>query len=751
MAKRVSVTYKVIDEFSAAQQKYAAGVKQASDATKDFQRAAGGSGGSSFWRQGAQDLFYMAGAATQVYNSFAQVFSIADQWADMGVSAERNKIALQSLTGVGAEYENQVRSIIDATRGMVTEGEAAGYAYRLQRFGLADTADEMERFMRTVSIVSAINPQLGGTAEAINQIQLTLSNMSFMRLDQLGISAGQVRARMEELGKAQKNLSTDEKFQIAVMEQLDEQANAVGDSILEMTDAQERMKTRWKGFKEWAGLEIAEGFEGIASAAEGAKAAIDEVGVTGLAGALIFGTPNVIEEQRRQNYWSEAQIMGQTGPMEGQRAAGGYGLYNPPVNAQFAQPWHQYAYDYYLRPQAGRFRDASAMPDDLFGTAPNYRTDFGYQSPARITSTPAMDMDSYYSRQRESYYQSSRPGGLGESLGGAWRKGTTEFGDFAGQAQEVIDLLPLMTQGATNFAGVISGVGTDMGAMVDQAQVLADMTLQETWGLGATNFDSSVYSEMTDALQDAGIEGDLAAQAIQAFEINTGMANSSSAIFKDQLDELTVSLQNGEINATEYALAVGDLSRQDFSWADRVAQSMTEAGDLQGAIDYIDALKGMSSGDWQAFDTLGSAMTTGAQNITGFISGKTKDEITQDQGLVSNLSQVDADLDVVLGKISLIQLQGGTDISNFTTAASGDFDVFAQSAGQNLDKIQNNIDSLSGRHISVFMDVIPGIMAGVNSGAPAVPGGGSPNVASNIVDRGIGGVIIHHAHGNIVG
>ena len=694
--KRVTVTYKVVDEFSQPQAKYAAGVKAAEQATKSLQRSAGDRG---TWGQAAFNFNELANSAIKIYSAFTQVFSIADQWADMGVGAERNKIALQSLTGAGKEYEDQVRAIIDATRGAVTEGEAAGYAYRLQRFGLAETSDEMERFMRTVSIVSAINPQLGGTAEAINQIQLTLSNMSFMRLDQLGISAGQVRQRMEELGKAQKDLSTEEKFQIAVMEQLDEQANAVGDSILEMTDAQDRMKARWKGFKEDWGLKIAEGFEAIAQSAEGAAIAIDKVGYVDFVketGKQLMITGGEVAQTARYAAGIDELVTGNLAPAYRRQR-----IYRPAgMDQGFFEP-----------PASG----GSEFSTPLIGPVEG-------------------DYSAYYARQQQQdFYSHGRPQtGFRQQMRGVGTMAGQEFGDFAGQAQEVIDLLPLIQTGFSNVAGAIADGQSTLGQMVTDADTLANMSLAEFWGTGASAFDSDVYSEMTQALSDAGIEGEAAAAAIQAYQINTGMANASSEIFRDNLADLSEKFRTGQMTAAEYALAVGDLARQDFSWADKVAQSMANAGDLQGAIEYIEALKNMTPESWQAFNTLGTAMSEGIGNMQNILFGGGG----EDTEMVPGLTVANEELDVVLGKVSLLALEGPDHITTFTDAGAASFTAFSDSAVSDLDRIQGNAAKLNGLRFSVFMDVIPTLMGGVGGGTPVVPGGGSPNVAPNIVPTG---------------
>jgi len=78
-----------------------------------------------------------------------------------------------------------------------------------------------------------LNPALGDVDQTMSQIQLTIANMSFMRLDQLGISVTDVKNRIKELQAETAGMSREQAFQIAVMAELEEQAaGGVGRKIL---------------------------------------------------------------------------------------------------------------------------------------------------------------------------------------------------------------------------------------------------------------------------------------------------------------------------------------------------------------------------------------------------------------------------------------------------------------------------------------------------------------------------------------
>jgi len=219
-------------------------------------------------RSGAQDIFFMTNAAQQMYAAFSKPFRVADDLAQMGFAAERSRIALTNMLGSAAEYDRWMRAIKTATHGTISEMEAAGLAYQSLRLGLATTADEAQEFIRVATIIGAASPQLSGTADAISEIGLTIANMSWRRLDQLGLSVSEVKARMEELMDLNANLTQEEAFQQAVMEGLTEQANMLGDELIEVGAATQRWKVVWNELKTDIGWKIGEGFDGAIIAAE---------------------------------------------------------------------------------------------------------------------------------------------------------------------------------------------------------------------------------------------------------------------------------------------------------------------------------------------------------------------------------------------------------------------------------------------------------------------------------------------------
>lgn len=237
---------------------------RAETATSSFANLAGRAGGGL--GQIAFSLNQIYGASQLVGGAFRTVFNTANEWKNMGAQAQRSAIALDAYAGSAEEAAKWTDAVADAARGSMTEGQAAAEAYRLMKFGLADTAEAAGQFVRDIAIVTAVNPMLKDTASAIEQIQLTIANQSYMRLDQLGISASAVKDRIADLRSEISGLSQPEAFEMAVMAEISAQADTVGDSVLELDERQQRLNARFDQFKEDVGKGALLVFESLAIA-----------------------------------------------------------------------------------------------------------------------------------------------------------------------------------------------------------------------------------------------------------------------------------------------------------------------------------------------------------------------------------------------------------------------------------------------------------------------------------------------------
>jgi hypothetical protein len=620
MADRVRrVVLSIQDDFSGKLKRYQTEIQGAEKATASFANSAKSGGGL---RQFNEQLHYTLQNAQQLYTAFNTVFSTADQWAQMGIGAERSKIALRGITD---ESEKYIDAIQRGTMGAVTQGEAAAQAYRLIRFGLVDSVESAEKFIHTMSVVAAINPQLGGTGEAINQIQLTLSNMSFMRLDQLGISAGQVRKRMAELKEETAGLSNEQAFQTAVMEQLTAQAEATGDSILGISDAQDRFRTRIRGFKEDIGLSIAEGFEGAAVAGESLIGIWEYFETHPLQINLQVGGKTAVDWAYAE---SKLNVLGQE--------------FSPSQVRQFATTL--------LGPVYGQAASNMLLPSDQM------RREFGRQKRAEIGGASNEALMSWIMAQ--SFVQSRPSDAVAPDYYSQWaagmpsqygtgRAGTSALaslqapflaGRQARQAgafglSEIQQQMEWIEKGEggdivaqffgaieTGARGATSQIQAGTGALQDMVQTAESISfdsLEEKFGIDPSTFDTDVFNEMSSALNEAGVNADVAAEAMKRYELQIGAATGSSELFDNRMTSLADSLAQGKISAEEYVQAVTDLSQADYSWLDRTIAPMISEGDLDRAQRYIDIVSQMGTMAWTAPGLATPELGMGAEMGTG--------------------------------------------------------------------------------------------------------------------------------------
>lgn len=135
------------------------------------------------------DLGQQVNIASQTFNALTQ---------DIGGS-EANMSALRRATG----------GVVDSMTLMVSGN-------KLLQMGLATNTDELAKM---TEIATKLGSSMGMDAtKAMSDFSLMLANNSIMRLDQFGISSGQVRARILELQAATDGLSRSDAFKMAVME-----------------------------------------------------------------------------------------------------------------------------------------------------------------------------------------------------------------------------------------------------------------------------------------------------------------------------------------------------------------------------------------------------------------------------------------------------------------------------------------------------------------------------------------------------
>jgi len=141
---------------------------------------------------------------------------------------EPTRITFENLAeSIGTTSEALLAKLHPATMSMVSDADLMRAANKFMAMGLAETSDEAAKLSEmAVKLGMAMGK---GPTQAMEEFALMLANQSIPRLDTFGISAGKVRTRINELMQANKDLTREQAFMNAVMEQGNIAMGKVGD------------------------------------------------------------------------------------------------------------------------------------------------------------------------------------------------------------------------------------------------------------------------------------------------------------------------------------------------------------------------------------------------------------------------------------------------------------------------------------------------------------------------------------------
>lgn len=145
----------------------------------------------------------------------------------MGAAYRRTQQGAEMMVGSQERLNMLLGEYSKMTGGAVTKMEAMQSIMEMTALGFADTTEEFNRFMRAVQGSAGATGRSAGYIQ--QQLMLTISNQSTMRLDQLGLSIEEVTARIEELKASTPGLTEKQAFQEAVLGRLNEKYGAMVD------------------------------------------------------------------------------------------------------------------------------------------------------------------------------------------------------------------------------------------------------------------------------------------------------------------------------------------------------------------------------------------------------------------------------------------------------------------------------------------------------------------------------------------
>jgi hypothetical protein len=195
-------------------------------------------------------------AALPKIEAFARSSAIAN------TELKRLNLTFNELAGSTEKAEGRIIAIQQGLGGTVDRMAAMKVANQAAALSLASTGQEFGRLAQAARIVSIISPVINDASSAVSELGLAAANLSFRRLDQLGLSVTEVRAGMKALQAENSNLSDSSAFLQASIDAL----IAKGGNLINSTDAQasgvERLQVAWS---DWWNQQsaIANGIDGL--------------------------------------------------------------------------------------------------------------------------------------------------------------------------------------------------------------------------------------------------------------------------------------------------------------------------------------------------------------------------------------------------------------------------------------------------------------------------------------------------------
>ncbi len=146
------------------------------------------------------------------------VVKFAGDLATSAAPAEAVTNTFKNLAAsIGEEAAPMLEELRQATRGMVADTDLMQATNKFMSMGLADSSEEAAKL---AEMATQLGSAMGLDATtAMGDFALMLANQAIPRLDNFGISSGQVRTRIDELMAADQNLTREQAFMQAVMEQ----------------------------------------------------------------------------------------------------------------------------------------------------------------------------------------------------------------------------------------------------------------------------------------------------------------------------------------------------------------------------------------------------------------------------------------------------------------------------------------------------------------------------------------------------
>lgn len=166
----------------------------------------------------------------------------------LGTQAVRTAFAFDELSGGANQAATNVLAIQRAGAGTIGALSAMSTGVQALSLNLASSAAEFGEITSAARAVALVSPVINNASDAIAELGLAASNLSYRRLDQLGLSVGEVKDRIGELKRENDGLDESAAFLQATVGLLNEKYGDLVNSAEAAATGQERLTVAFAEF-----------------------------------------------------------------------------------------------------------------------------------------------------------------------------------------------------------------------------------------------------------------------------------------------------------------------------------------------------------------------------------------------------------------------------------------------------------------------------------------------------------------------
>lgn len=186
-----------------------------------------------------------------------QIVTTTVNLTNMATEARRTAAAFDFVSGNADNAAANLAAMERAGQGTISTLEAQRLATAALNLGLATNASELERVMTISRNITAVSPVINDMQSAFSELSLTLANMSWRRLDQLGLSVEEVRTKYDALREADSSLSDQAAFSQAVLDTAEAKFGDLARSADFAASGLDRLRKKWTDLR----IEVAKDVE----------------------------------------------------------------------------------------------------------------------------------------------------------------------------------------------------------------------------------------------------------------------------------------------------------------------------------------------------------------------------------------------------------------------------------------------------------------------------------------------------------